>query len=230
MILVGILLDFIFFSIIGYVGELIYCSLNKRKSGKALYGPWCPLYGLGGLLITSVLSSFESNILLVYIVGVIVSSFTEYFVSLVLEVIFDARWWDYSFKKFNLNGRICLENSLLFGVLAVVVYYLYIPFRVYIVSTCNLLLLRVIVYSLSLAMSIDGLITILEAMEVKYRLDLIDEEGIGNKVKLKNKLNHLKSDFNYKRLINEFDFDNREKSKFLKSFYSIKDKMSKNRK
>lgn len=52
-------------------------------------------------------------------------------------------------------------------------------------STCNPLLLRVIVYSLSLAMSIDGLITILEAMEVKYRLDLIDEEGIGNKVKLK---------------------------------------------
>lgn len=226
----GILLDFIFFSIIGYIGELVYCSLNKRKSGKALYGPWCPLYGLGGLLITSVLSSFESNILLVYIVGVLVSSFTEYFVSLVLEVIFDARWWDYSFKKFNLNGRICLENSLLFGLLAVIVYYLYIPFRVYAVSICNPLLLRVIVYSLSLAMSIDGLITILEAIEVKYRLDLIDEEGTDNKVKLKNKLNKLKSDFNYKRLINEFDFDNREKSKFLKSFYSIKDKMSKNRK
>ena len=226
----GILLDFIFFSIIGYIGELVYCSLNKRKSGKALYGPWCPLYGLGGLLITSVLSSFESNILLVYIVGVLVSSFTEYFVSLVLEFIFDARWRDYSFKKFNLNGRICLENSLLFGVLAVIVYYLYIPFRVYAVSICNPLLLRVIVYSLSLAMSIDGLITILEAIEVKYRLDLIDEEGTDNKVKLKNKLNKLKSDFNYKRLINEFDFDNREKSKFLKSFYSIKDKMSKNRK
>lgn len=226
----GILLDFIFFSIIGYVGELIYCSLNKRKSGKALYGPWCPLYGLGGLLITSVLSSFESNILLVYIVGVIVSSFTEYFVSLVLEVIFDARWWDYSFKKFNLNGRICLENSLLFGVLAVIVYYLYIPFRVYLVSICNPLLLRIIVYSIFLVISIDGLITILEAIEVKYRLDVIDEEGTDNKVKLKNKLNKLKSDFNYKRLINEFDFDNSDKSKFLKSFYSIKDKMSKNRK
>ena len=226
----GILLDFIFFSIIGYVGELIYCSLNKRKSGKALYGPWCPLYGLGGLLIISVLSRFESNILLVYVVGVLVSSFTEYFVSLVLEVIFDARWWDYSFKKFNLNGRICLENSLLFGVLAVVVYYLYIPFRVYLVSICNPLLLRIIVYSIFLVISIDGLITILEAIEVKYRLDVIDEEGTDNKVKLKNKLNKLKSAFNYKRLINEFDFDNSDKSKFLKSFYSIKDKMSKNRK
>lgn len=226
----GILLDFIFFSIIGYVGELIYCSLNKRKSGKALYGPWCPLYGLGGLLIISVLSRFESNILLVYVVGVLVSSFTEYFVSLVLEVIFDARWWDYSFKKFNLNGRICLENSLLFGVLAVIVYYLYIPFRVYLVSICNPLLLRIIVYSLFLIISIDGLITILEAIEVKYRLDVIDEEGTDNKVKLKNKLNKLKSAFNYKRLINEFDFDNSDKSKFLKSFYSIKDKMSKNRK
>ena len=198
--------------------NFIYCSLNKRKSGKALYGPWCPLYGLGGLLITSVLSSFESNILLVYIVGVIVSSFTEYFVSLVLEVIFDARWWDYSFKKFNLNGRICLENSLLFGVLAVVVYYLYIPFRVYLVSICNPLLLRIIVYSIFLVISIDGLITILEAIEVKYRLDVIDKEGTDNKVKLKNKLNKLKSAFNYKRLINEFDFDNSDKSKFLKSF------------
>lgn len=226
----GILLDFIFFSIIGYIGELIYCFLNKRKSGKALYGPWCPLYGLGGLLIISVLSRFESNILLVYVVGVLVSSFTEYFVSLVLEVIFDARWWDYSFKKFNLNGRICLENSLLFGVLAVIVYYLYIPFRVYLVSICNPLLLRIIVYSLFLIISIDGLITILEAIEVKYRLDVIDEEGTDNKVKLKNKLNKLKSAFNYKRLINEFDFDNSDKSKFLKSFYSIKDKMSKNRK
>lgn len=225
-----ILLDFIFFSIIGYIGELIYCFLNKRKSGKALYGPWCPLYGLGGLLIISVLSRFESNILLVYVVGVLVSSFTEYFVSLVLEVIFDARWWDYSFKKFNLNGRICLENSLLFGVLAVIVYYLYIPFRVYLVSICNPLLLRIIVYSLFLIISIDGLITILEAIEVKYRLDVIDEEGTDNKVKLKNKLNKLKSAFNYKRLINEFDFDNSDKSKFLKSFYSIKDKMSKNRK
>lgn len=226
----GILLDFIFFSIIGYIGELIYCFLNKRKSGKALYGPWCPLYGLGGLLIISVLSRFESNILLVYVVGVIVSSFTEYFVSLVLEVIFDARWWDYSFKKFNLNGRICLENSLLFGVLAVVVYYLYIPFRVYLVSICNPLLLRIIVYSIFLVISIDGLITILEAIEVKYRLDVIDKEGTDNKVKLKNKLNKLKSAFNYERLINEFDFDNSDKSKFLKSFYSIKDKMSKNRK
>lgn len=226
----GILLDFIFFSIIGYIGELIYCFLNKRKSGKALYGPWCPLYGLGGLLIISVLSRFESNILLVYVVGVLVSSFTEYFVSLVLEVIFDARWWDYSFKKFNLNGRICLENSLLFGVLAVIVYYLYIPFRVYLVSICNPLLLRIIVYSIFLVISIDGLITILEAIEVKYRLDVIDKEGTDNKVKLKNKLNKLKSAFNYERLINEFDFDNSDKSKFLKSFYSIKDKMSKNRK
>lgn len=119
---------------------------------------------------------------------------------------------------------------MLFGVLAVVVYYLYIPFRVYLVSICNPLLLRIIVYSIFLVISIDGLITILEAIEVKYRLDVIDKEGTDNKVKLKNKLNKLKSAFNYKRLINEFDFDNSDKSKFLKSFYSIKDKMSKNRK
>ena len=110
-------MDFVFFSIIGFISEVIYCSLNKRKSGKALYGPWCPLYGLGGLLIISIVSHVPENMFIIYLVSVLVASFTEYLVSVILEMIFDMKWWDYSFKKFNLNGRICLENSLLFGVL-----------------------------------------------------------------------------------------------------------------
>lgn len=218
----NILMDFVFFSIIGFISEVIYCSLNKRKSGKALYGPWCPLYGLGGLLIISVVSHVPENMFIIYIVSVLVASFTEYLVSVVLEMIFDMKWWDYSFKKFNLNGRICLENSLLFGVLGILIFYFYLPLKVYMISICDPLLLKIIVYLLFTAMCIDGVITIIEAFEVKYRYQLIKKIGLNNKDKLKSKLAKLKSSFNFKRLIYEFDFDNKEKIKFLKKFYKKK--------
>lgn len=218
----NILMDFVFFSIIGFISEVIYCSLNKRKSGKALYGPWCPLYGLGGLLIISIVSHVPENMFIIYIVSVLVSSFTEYLVSVVLEMIFDMKWWDYSFKKFNLNGRICLENSLLFGVLGILIFYFYLPLKVYMISICDPLLLKIIVYLLFTAMCIDGVITIIEAFEVKYRYQLIKKIGLNNKDKLKSKLVKLKSSFNFKRLIYEFDFDNKEKIKFLKKFYKKK--------
>ncbi len=218
----NILMDFVFFSIIGFISEVIYCSLNKRKSGKALYGPWCPLYGLGGLLIISVVSHVPENMFIIYLVSVLVSSFTEYLVSVVLEMIFDMKWWDYSFKKFNLNGRICLENSLLFGVLGILIFYFYLPLKVYMISICDPLLLKIIVYLLFTAMCIDGVITIIEAFEVKYRYQLIKKIGLNNKDKLKSKLAKLKSSFNFKRLIYEFDFDNKEKIKFLKKFYKKK--------
>ena len=218
----NILMDFVFFSIIGFISEVIYCSLNKRKSGKALYGPWCPLYGLGGLLIISIVSHVPENMFIIYIVSVLVASFTEYLVSVILEMIFDMKWWDYSFKKFNLNGRICLENSLLFGVLGILIFYFYLPLKVYMISICDPLLLKIIVYLLFTAMCIDGLITIIEAFEVKYRYQLIKKIGLNNKDKLKSKLAKLKSSFNFKRLIYEFDFDNKEKIKFLKKFYKKK--------
>lgn len=218
----NILMDFVFFSIIGFISEVIYCSLNKRKSGKALYGPWCPLYGLGGLLIISVVSHVPENMFIIYLVSVLVTSFTEYLVSVILEMIFDMKWWDYSFKKFNLNGRICLENSLLFGVLGILIFYFYLPLKVYMISICDPLLLKIIVYLLFTAMCIDGVITIIEAFEVKYRYQLIKKIGLNNKDKLKSKLIKLKSSFNFKRLIYEFDFDNKEKIKFLKKFYKKK--------
>lgn len=218
----NILMDFVFFSIIGYISELVYCSLNKRKSGKALRGPWCPLYGLGGLLIISVVSVIPDNMILIYIVSVLVASFTEYLVSVILEMVFNMKWWDYSFKKFNLNGRICLENSLLFGILGILIFYIYLPLKVYVFHVSDPLILKISIYLLSTLMFIDGVITVIEAFEVKYRYELVSKLGLKNKDKLKLKLSKLKSSFDYKRLLDEFDFDNKDKIKFLKKFYRKK--------
>lgn len=120
---------FITFSIAGFIAEFIHCALRGRKSGKLLKGPWCPLYGIGGLIIFLFIKKLPKNILIIYITGVIISSIVEYLTSIILEKIFKKRWWDYTGRVLNINGRICLENSLLFGIMAILLVYIYLPIK-----------------------------------------------------------------------------------------------------
>lgn len=124
-----IISNFILFCIFGFIGEFIHCTIRGRKSGKLLNGPWCPLYGLGGLVILFIIDILPENILIIYIVGVIISSIIEYLSSLILEKIFQKKWWDYKGRLLNINGRICLENSLLFGLMALLLNYIYLPLK-----------------------------------------------------------------------------------------------------
>lgn len=222
----SILSDFILFSIIGYIGEIIYCGLHKRKSGKALRGPWCPLYGLGGLTIFYVVNLFPKNIILIYVLGVIFASIVEYLTSYILEIIFHTRWWDYKEKKFNINGRICLQNSLLFGVLALILFYIYLPLKELILTKINQNTYTIIVIVLSIIILIDAIITILEAAELKRRLDLIENHEKINKETLKSKLVKLKTNLNPNRLLKIFTPDNNEKNKLLEKYYKIKSNFS----
>lgn len=86
-----------------------------------LIGPYCPIYGTGGVLITLLLSKFQGSYLAVFSMSMMLCSILEYLVSWIMEVMFHARWWDYSDKPFNLNGRIWLGNAILFGIGGVLV-------------------------------------------------------------------------------------------------------------
>lgn len=220
-LLFNLLFDFIIFSFAGYLGEVIYCGLQGNKSGKALHGPYCPLYGLGGTLILHAVKYLPRNVLIVYIVGVLIASLTEYFVSYLLEKIFNARWWDYSKKRFNLNGRICLRNSLLFGLLALILVFGYIPLKDLLLTNTNLIVIKTITYIISIVMVIDAIITVLEIKEIKIRLKIIDKYGLKDKNRISRIFNHYKPKFNYKRLLKEFNFKD-EKMKFIKNYKRIK--------
>lgn len=222
----NILGDFIFFSIIGFIGEIIYCGLHKRKSGKALRGPWCPLYGLGGLGIYYIVNIFPKNFILIYILGVIIASIVEYLTSYILELIFHTRWWDYKEKKFNINGRVCLVNSLLFGVLALILFYIYMPYKNKLMDVVNIKAYNILVMVLSIIMLIDAVITILEAIELKRRLVLIEEHDSLTKETLKTKLTKLKTNLNPNRLLRVFTIDNKEKSNLFQKYYKIKSNFS----
>lgn len=116
-------LSFLIYSFLGWVCECIYCSiLDKKFTNRGfLSGPLCPVYGFGALLVIVVLNPLKDRWPLLFLGGFLLTSVVEYITSFLLEKLFHMAWWDYSNYKFNLNGRVCLLNSTLFGVLTVIV-------------------------------------------------------------------------------------------------------------
>lgn len=116
-------LYFMIYSVLGWILEVVVKLITKRKfiNRGFLIGPYCPIYGCGGLIILLCVGDRNPSMLTIFISAIIICSILEYSSSLVMEKIFKVRWWDYSNKKFNLNGRICLETMIPFGILAILV-------------------------------------------------------------------------------------------------------------
>ncbi len=120
--IIQILAYFIIYSIIGFIIETIFGLLTKgviesRKS--FLYGPFCGVYGLGAVVMIIGLQKFKKNNYTLFFGGFIIGSVLEYIVSLVGEIMFDIKWWDYSSMPFNINGRVCVWFSIFWGLLAI---------------------------------------------------------------------------------------------------------------
>ncbi len=117
----NLVIYFTAYSFLGWLCETIYCSLPKKQfvNRGFLNGPFCPIYGFGALIIIICLTRFRHYVFLLFIFSVILTSTLEYLTSYIMEKIFHAKWWDYSENKFNINGRVCLKNSLLFGLMSV---------------------------------------------------------------------------------------------------------------
>jgi len=117
---------FFIYSFLGWIVETITCSYYAKKiilNRGFLIGPYIPIYGTAGVLMVLFLTEYKSSPILLFIMAVIYASVLEYLTSYLMEKIFKARWWDYSDHKYHLNGRICLQNCLLFGVLGFILIY-----------------------------------------------------------------------------------------------------------
>lgn len=126
-----VFLLFFIFSILGWLIECISCTLWTGKlvhNRGFLIGPYCPIYGIGCLLAYYFLGRFEANGVLLFFVAIVGTSILEYLTSVLMEKVYKARWWDYSNQPFNLNGRICLKNSIMFGTIGLAFTYYIKPF------------------------------------------------------------------------------------------------------
>ena len=116
---------FFIYSLAGWLVEMIPATIREKKfvDRGFLVGPYCPIYSCGVILITLLLQKYADDIVVTFFLSVIICGTLEYLTSYIMEKIFKARWWDYSNKKFNINGRICLETLIPFGILGVAIMY-----------------------------------------------------------------------------------------------------------
>ena len=120
---------FFFCSMLGWLME-VTCKLfqfHRFINRGFLIGPYCPIYGFGAVFVTLLLSGFSDHPIAVFLLAMLVCGTLEYVTSYVMEKLFHARWWDYSQRKFNLNGRVCANTLIPFGLLGLVMVYFLKP-------------------------------------------------------------------------------------------------------
>ena len=131
-------------------------------------GPWCPIYGFGAVFISLLLSRHAEDPLAVFGLAILICGILEYSTSYMMEKIFHARWWDYSTKKFNLNGRVCADTLLPFGLLGLLLVYAITPVMFSCFDLLSETMIQIICLSLSLLFLVD--ITISTTTLVKIRV------------------------------------------------------------
>lgn len=167
-----IFLLFILYSFLGWFCEVLYCSIYQRKfvNRGFLYGPICPIYGVGAIVIFSLLSSLADNLVILFISSMVLTSIIEYFTSWVMEKLFDTKWWDYSNYKFNINGRVCLLNSTLFGIMGIVAVRFVHPFVLSILYSINDIWTKTLSITFMVIFVIDLIFTLKSLVNFKQYL------------------------------------------------------------
>lgn len=206
-----ILIYFIIYSFIGFVVETLFALVNynvleSRKS--FLYGPFCGIYGVGAVVLILVLRLFNKNNYTLFLGGCITGSIIEYIMSFLGEILFGARWWDYSKRLLNINGRICLLYSIFWGVLSLILIRIINPtidkFIDYIKSKINLRILKILT-SIAMILMIFNVIASGIAMELfLIRMSVENNLNIKNKPKTIEQYNKIYGNKKRSELIQKF--------------------------
>ena len=198
----AIIIYFITYSFLGWVMESIFRSISERKiiNTGFLKGPFCPIYGVGAIIMLLFLKRFSDNLIVLFIVSVVVLTIWEYLVGVLLEKLFHTKYWDYSNNKFNFQGRICLMNSIFWGILGVVfVKYIHLLIESLIEKIDFRIL--IFVYSiLGIIILVDAISSIIKVKNIKVTLEKI--EKLNNEIKEKlneENVQHLIEQLKYKR-------------------------------
>ncbi len=128
--LVNLVMMFFMFCFVGWVWEvsLAFISEGMFVNRGTLHGPWLPIYGTGGVIILILLKKLREKPVLEFVATMVLCGWLEYFSSWYLEMTHDGqRWWDYTGYFLNVNGRICAEGLLTFGLGGLAIVYLLAP-------------------------------------------------------------------------------------------------------
>lgn len=176
---------FIIYSFLGWVMESVFRSICEKKiiNTGFLKGTFCPIYGIGATIMLLFLDRFENKPVLLFCIAIIILTAWEYIVGVLLEKIFQTKYWDYSNHKINFQGRICLTNSICWGILGVLFVKYIHPFIQGIIGKIDINLLNYIMAILFTIFLVDMITSIIRVKNIKTTLEKV--ENINKEIKQK---------------------------------------------
>jgi membrane protein len=199
---------FLIYSFIGYLVEVCFCSFHQKKlvlNRGFLIGPYLPIYGSSVVLMYYSLQKYADDPVALFAMSMIICSVMEYLTSLILEKIFKVRWWDYSHMKFNVDGRICLSNSIMFGLGSLGLFYLINPFVMGFVDSIPKTLFIIISIILFIVFITDLVLSIIVLVQLKVSSRSFVSKDVSEEIiELRNEL-LKKNSFLSARLLNAFN-------------------------
>lgn len=170
---------FLIYSVAGWILEVL-CKLKEYKrfiNRGFLIGPYCPIYGWGAIAITFLLYRYSYDPIVLFIMTIITCASLEYFTSLVMEKIFKARWWDYSKRKFNIDGRVCLGTTIPFGLFGLLITYITNPYLIGLLNGIDVMNLRIIALVLLVIYIIDNVVSGIVIFSFRKTTSKVNKEG-----------------------------------------------------
>ncbi|WP_244833102.1 putative ABC transporter permease [Clostridium sp. BJN0001] len=245
LICYNIIFYFMIYSFLGWCTEVLYYFKIEHKfvNRGFLYGPFCPIYGCGIILVITLLDEYKNNLFILFISAFFLTSILEYITGYILEKLFKSKWWDYTDDPFNINGRVCLLYSILWAISCVFIIKVLHPLNILISNNISLNIKLFVSYVFSIYFFTDSIFTVLSLIKfksllTKLQLQLVSvrESEIftrGNVIlnakekalKTVQSLSKMKFNLNHIRLIKAFP--NVSSKKFGYILNSIKDYIKK---
>lgn len=162
---------FFAYSFLGWVGEVVTTAVRKRRyqDRGVLNGPLCILYGVGGLTISFALGELQQGWFFLFVLSMVYATVLEWGAGHILERVSGTRWWDYSDRKFNLDGYICLGASLLWGALSVITIKWGNPLLLFLFNLIPATVRVAVLWVLLVLFIIDAVGTFLTMLGLRYR-------------------------------------------------------------
>lgn len=217
---------FFIYSFCGWVIETTRVSFKQKKfvNRGFLVGPICPIYGYGALIITIFLKDVVDVPVEVFFLAVLLCGLLEYLTSYFMEKIFKARWWDYSDRKFNINGRVCADNLFLFGLASCAITYISNPILITFINDIPEMVLNVVLSIIFVIYIVDNVVSYKIILNIKQVSKEIKDNTVEISEKVK-KIIHSKSHL-HRRILNAYP-NIREKLEYGK--WTIKEKLEETR-
>ena len=173
---------FMLYSFGGWIMETVLYLIRDKKVVKRgfLFGPLCPIYGFGAIISTALIYGRINNIFLVFIAGFFLCGALEYITHFVMEKLFHAMWWDYSNRRFNINGRVYLNGLLTFGAGVVLIIKVIQPLVIKLTDMIDDTALYIICFVLYSIVIMDAAATVEDLKGAIKALKGIQETIIGN--------------------------------------------------